>query len=59
MAYLMVRYDAALLLAQNPVFLFFTDKYDLDCLKQILLRNCLASLLDCEDRCLVDHIRKI
>ena len=45
MAYLMVRYDAALLLAQNPVFLFFTDKYDLDCLKQILLGNSVSAVL--------------
>ena len=59
MSYLMVRYNAALFLAEDAVFLFLTYKDNLYCLKQVFLRNGFAPFLNRKDRGLIDHIRKI
>ena len=55
----MVGDDPALLFAQDPVFLLFTDKDKFHCLEEIFLGDSLTTVLDRIDRCLVHHIRKV
>ncbi len=58
-SYLVVRNDPSLFPAHDTVFLFFSDQHHLDCIKQILLADSLTAVLDCIDRCFVDHIGEI
>ena len=59
MTHFVVRYDPSFFLAHDAVFLFFSDQYNLDCVKQILLADSLTTVLNCIDGCFVDHIGQI
>ena len=55
----MVRYDAAFLLAHNPVLLLLTYQHNLHSLKQVLLRNRAAAMLNRIDGSLIHHVGQI
>ena len=59
MSHFMIGNDAALFLAEDPVFFLFTHKNDFHSLKQILLGNHVSSGLDCQNGRLVDHVCQI
>ena len=59
MSNLMIRNNAALLCAQNAVFLLFTNKHHLYRLLQVLLGNCMPAVLNCQDGCFINHICKV
>ena len=59
MADLVIRDDASLLLVHHAVFLLLADQNHLDRLKEILLAHGLPSVLDRENRRLVDHVREL
>ena len=59
MPYLMIGHNAALLLAHNAVLLFFTNQNHLNCLKEILLCNCLSLIFYRKYSGLIDHICQI
>ena len=55
-----IRYDLALLIAHDAVFLLFsTDRNKLKCIKQIGLVYKLSAIFYCVDGSLIDHICKI
>ena len=55
-----IRYDLALLIAHDAVFLLFsTDRNKLKCIKQIGLVYKLSAIFYCVDGSLIDHIGKI
>ena len=55
----MVRHDPALFHAEDPVLLLFSYQDDFHGLQKILLGDCLAAVLNRENRALVDHVREI
>ena len=58
-AHLMVRYDAAFLLAHDPVLLLLTYQHNLHCLEQVLLGHGAASMLNRIDGCLIHHVGQV
>ena len=59
MAHFVVGDDLSLLLAHNPVFLFFSHQNLFHRVKQVLLRHVLSAVLYRIDGSFVDHIGKI
>ena len=59
MAYLMIGYDLALLLAHDAVFLFFPHKHLFHRIKQILLSHIFSAVLYRIDCRLIDHVGQI
>ena len=59
MAYFMIGNDPPLFLAQDPVFLLFAHKHQLNRLKQILLGHGVSPVLDGIDGRLIHHVGKV
>ena len=59
MSHFVIGYDAALFFAHDAVFLFFTDQDYLYGFEEVFLGYGLATVFDCQDGRLVDHIRQI
>ena len=59
MSHFVVGNDAALFLAEDPVFLLLTNENDFHGLEQILLGNHVSSVLDCQNGSFIDHIGQI
>ena len=59
MSHFMIRNDLPFLLAQNLVFLLFTDENHFHCLKKIFLGYPVTAFLDCQNCRLIDHVRQV
>ena len=59
MADLMVGDNTPLFHAEDTVLFLLADENDLNCFKQVLLAYLMASVLNGQNRSLIDHIGKI
>ena len=58
-AHLVVRYNTALFLTENPVLLLLADQYQFHSLKQVTLGNGMTSMFDSRNGSLIHHVSQI